>query len=102
MGRLLDEGMQGVTPKTKQGVLKDLNEKIFLPLREKALMGAQEHAREAHTPPPVVSTPTPPPVSVIVQKLATEVVTPPVQKSAVPETPKAQYRSHDPYREIPE
>lgn len=101
MGRLLDEGMQGVSAETKQGVLKDLNEKIFLPLREKALVGAKERAETVHTPPPV-SAPTPRPVSVIEQKLPTQVVTPAVQKASVPETPKAQYRSHDPYREVPE
>lgn len=105
MGRLLDEGMPGVSPETKQGVLTDLNDMIFIPLREKALSVA---ARPSHPPavPTVPDAPIPkPPVSVIAQKLShpqvSETLATPPPPAPAPPAP-AQYRSQDPYREIPE
>lgn len=124
--KLMQEILQGVTAEAQSAILKDFNEKVFVPLRNLSKKRAEEvlkvNAAEKHTPggalraaemqssaeapPPVAPLPNKAPAteaSVLEQKMPR--ATPPApavsQETSAPERPSTPPRYHgtDPYRE---
>jgi cell fate (sporulation/competence/biofilm development) regulator YlbF (YheA/YmcA/DUF963 family) len=117
---LLKEGMQGVDDAVRAQVIQDVNDKIFVPLREETRKHAVEVAKINAAPPVVAPPPRTTPLaeiplvmipnpsqpsapSVLEQKMPSAQPTPaPAPQPEAPAKPKSTYHGTDPYREMPE